>query len=226
MAVGPEEAQRIVFEGKVSAIEAVFTDGQPPLVVVSAEDALMRLRMTRRMRTYRNSTDGEIADAIAKEHGLRSQVDAGGPRYDVVQQVNQSDLAFLRERARLIRAELWCSGNTLHFATRTRRQGTKLTLVQGNDLLDVRLCADLAHQRTEVVVTGYDARTAEGIDSRAGRDVVSAEANAGAGGNRRPGEGVRAESSRCGSARRPSQRGRPRPSPRRNCSGGQGHSCR
>jgi phage protein D len=176
VAVGPEETQRIVFEGKVSALEAVFVDGQPPLVVVSAEDALMRLRMTRRMRTYRDLTDAEIADAIAKEHGLSSQVDAEGPRYDVVQQVNQSDLAFLRERARLIRAELWCSGNTLHFATRTKRQGTKVTLVQGNHLLDVRLCADLAHQRTEVAVTGYDARTAKGIDSRAGRGAISAEA--------------------------------------------------
>ena len=37
-----------------------------------------------------------------------------GPRYDVVQQLNQSDLAFLRERARLVQAELWCDGRTLH----------------------------------------------------------------------------------------------------------------
>jgi uncharacterized protein len=178
VAVGPDLTQRTVFEGVVSAIEAVFVDKQPPLVVVSAEDALMRLRMTRRMRTYRKSTDAEIAADIAGLHGLRSEVDAEGPRYDIVQQANQSDLAFLRERARLIRAELWCSGETLHFVTRTKRRGTKLTLIQGKELLNVRLCADLAHQRSDVVVTGYDASTAKGIDERSG-DAITAEVASG-----------------------------------------------
>jgi uncharacterized protein len=178
VAVGPDAQQRIVFEGVVSAIEAVFVDRQPPMVVVSAEDALMRLRMTRRMRTYRKSTDAEIAADIADAHGLRSAVEADGPRYDLVQQANQNDLAFLRERARLIRAELWCSGDTLHFVTRTKRRATKLTLVQGNELLNVRLCADLAHQRSDVTVTGYDAHTATGIDERSG-DAISAEVTSG-----------------------------------------------
>ncbi len=39
--VGPDEAQRIVFDGVISAIEVVFDNGAPPLVVVLAEDALM-----------------------------------------------------------------------------------------------------------------------------------------------------------------------------------------
>ena len=94
----------------------------------------------------------------------------------MVQQLNQSDLAFLRERARLVQAELWCTGRTLHFRSRTSRRGTALTLVQGNELLWSRVSADLAHQRSEVVVTGYDATTKEVIDERAGKDMVKAEA--------------------------------------------------
>ena len=78
----------------------------------------MRLRMTRRMRTYTDVTDADIAAQIAGEHGLQTEVDVDGPRYDVVQQLNQSDLAFLRERARLVQAELWCTGRTLHFRSR------------------------------------------------------------------------------------------------------------
>ena len=50
--MGPEDSQRIVFDGLVSAIEVVLGDSEPPRVVVLAEDRLMRLRMTRRMRTY------------------------------------------------------------------------------------------------------------------------------------------------------------------------------
>jgi len=179
VSVGPDEAQRTVFDGLISAIEVVFGDSEPPRVVVLAEDALMRLRMTRRMRSYTNVTDADIADAIARDHGLRSETAADGPRYDVVQQLNQSDLAFLRERARLVQAELWCTGQTLHFTSRPNRAGTSLTLVRGSDLLSARLCADLAHQRTEVAITGYDASAKDLIDERAGADVIDAEITGG-----------------------------------------------
>jgi phage protein D len=116
---------------------------------------------------------------VAREHGLQSDASIQGPRYDVVQQLNQSDLAFLRERARLVQAELWCTGKTLHFRSRTSRRGSTLTLVQGNQLLWSRVMADLAHQRSEVVVTGYDATKKEVIDKRADKDTVREEASKG-----------------------------------------------
>ena len=177
--LGPDGGQRTVFDGAISAIEAVFADGQPPLVVILAEDALMRLRMTRRLRTFTDVTDADLASSVADDHGLRAEVDVDGPRYDVVQQLNQSDLAFLRERARLVQAELWADGRTLHMASRPRRSGTEITLVQANQLLSVRLCADLAHQRSEVVVTGYDASAADVIDERAQSDTIEAEISGG-----------------------------------------------
>ncbi|MEU3774905.1 contractile injection system protein, VgrG/Pvc8 family [Streptomyces sp. NPDC032472] len=174
-ALGPPTGQRYVFEGVVSGIELVLGDGEPPLVLVHAEDALMRLRMTRRMRTYHDVTDADVAREIAREHGLDADADVPGPRYDVVQQLNQSDLAFLRERARLVQAELWAGGRTLHFRPRGSRTAAVQTLVFGNQLMSVRLAADLAHQRSEVVVTGYDAERREPIDERAGPEVVEAE---------------------------------------------------
>jgi uncharacterized protein len=179
VSLGPEGVQRRVFEGTISAIEAVFTDGEPALVVVLAEDALMRLRMTRRMRTYREMTDADIAAELAAEHGLQADVDVDGPRYDVVQQLNQSDLAFLRERARVVQAELWCTERTLHFRGRPQREGTSLTLVQGNHLLSVRLCADLSHQRSTVAITGYDAREQRAIDEQVGAEAIDAEVSGG-----------------------------------------------
>jgi phage protein D len=179
VAVGPDGNQHVVFDGVISGLEAVYGDGTPPLVLVYAEDALMRLRMTRRMRTYKNVTDGDIAQQIADAHGLQSEVSADGPRFDVVQQVNQSDLAFLRERARRIQAELWCEDRTLHFSTRDRRTGTRLQLVKCGDLLSVRLLADLAHQRSEVLVSGYDAAAASVIDERVGNEAIAGEVGQG-----------------------------------------------
>src|SRR5438034_2586665 len=89
--IGSDGGQRTAFDGTISAIEAQFEDGESPLVRIFAEDALMRLRMTRRMRSYTDVTDADIADEIAREHGLQSETDVDGPRYYVVQQLNQSD---------------------------------------------------------------------------------------------------------------------------------------
>lgn len=179
VALGPDSGQRTTFDGVISGLEAVYADGTPPVVVVYAEDALMRLRMTRRMRTYKRVTDADLARQVADAHGLDATVAADGPRYDVVQQINQSDLAFLRERARLVQAELWCTGRTMFFSTRDRRAGTRLQLINGGDLLSVRVLADLAHQRSEVLVTGFDSGSATVINARAGKEAIKAEASQG-----------------------------------------------
>src|SRR5690606_17134579 len=124
---------RTVFDGYVSGLELTFAEGAEPEVLVFAEDRLMTLRMTRRMRTWENVSDADLASAIAAEHGLGAQADARGPVYDVVQQWNVSDLAFLRERARLVQAEVWLHDDTLHFRQREHREATALTLVRGNE---------------------------------------------------------------------------------------------
>jgi phage protein D len=179
VSLGPAGEERVVFEGLISALEGGFEDARPPEVVVFAEDDLMKLRMTRRMRTYEQVSDADIAAAIASEHGLTPSADADGPTYDVVQQINQSDLAFLRDRADRVQAELWCDGGTLHFATRPNRTATSLTLVNGNELASVRCRADLAHQRSKVKVSGYDAAQRAAIEEEAGSDAVQAETSGG-----------------------------------------------
>jgi phage protein D len=175
VSLGPPSAARTVFRGAISALEASFEEGREPEVVVCAEDRLMDLRMVRRMRTYRDLTDAGIAAELAAEHGLAAEVDADGPTYDLVQQWNQSDLAFLRDRARRIQAEVWVVDDTLFFKARGARTAPELTLVRGNQVLSIELRADLAHQRTAVRVSGYDASAREAIDEEAGPETVDAE---------------------------------------------------
>ena len=172
-------AARLVFSGFVSAIEASYAEAKEPEVVIFAEDKLMDLRMTRRMKSYEKMTDADIASDIAGQHGLTPSVNADGPKYDVVQQWNQSDLAFLRDRAARIQAEVWVDGDTLHFETRPNRSGTEITLVSGNQLLDVQVRADLAHQRTKVKVSGYDATERDAVDEEAAGDAIQGEISGG-----------------------------------------------
>ncbi len=179
IAIGPLQGQRTIFDGYISAIEISFDEGEDPEVCICAEDRLMDLRMTRRMRSYEDKSDADIARDIAGEHGLSPEIDVDGPTYDRIQQWNMSDLAFLRERARLLQAEVWVDGDTLHFKSRDKRNGPEITLVRGNDIISVNACADLSHQRTAVRVSGYDAGNRDVIDEEAGADTVQGEISSG-----------------------------------------------
>lgn len=179
VSIGPTGNERVIFKGAISALEAARTEGRPLEVVVFAEDKLMKLRMTRGTKTYEQVSDADIASSIASKHGLTPDTAADGPTYDTVVQLNQSDLAFLRARASQIQAEVWCDGDTLYFKTRGNRNATSVSLVQGNELLTVSARADLAHQRTKVVVTGYDASQRATIEQEAEVGVVQAETSGG-----------------------------------------------
>jgi len=179
VSIGATAEERTIFQGKVTAMEVNFDEGIPPEVVIFAEDQLMDLRMTRRMKTYENVSDSDIARAIASEHGLTAEVDAKGPTYREVQQWNISDLAFLRQRAALIQAEIWLVERKLFFQTRDKRSGTSITLVQGNTLMSAEARADLSHQRTKVVVSGYDASIRDSISEDSEANVVEAEIDGG-----------------------------------------------
>ncbi len=179
VSLGPPGEARTVFKGVVSGLEAYFEAGAESRVSLFAEDALMKLRLARRMKTYEDTSDAGLAEQIAGEHGLQPEADAEGPTYDVVQQWNQSDLAFLRERAARIQAEVWVQDQTLHFKSRARRAGTEIGLVQGGELISVSLRADLAHQRSTVKVSGFDAKERDRIEEEAGEDAILAEVSGG-----------------------------------------------
>src|SRR5262249_27237544 len=159
------------------AINTDFEESRDARIQVYAEDKLMNLRMTRRSKTYTQKTDAQIAEDIAREHQLRTDVSANGPTYDCVQQWNQSDLAFLRDRAARIQADVWVRDDTLCFKTRDQRSGGNITLVRGNELMSITVGADLAHQRTTVKVSGFSAPDRDKIERQAENSAIQAEAS-------------------------------------------------
>lgn len=166
-----------LFKGKIMAIEANYAAGQAPQISVLAEDRFQDLRMTRRTRTFADVTDADVFNQIANDHGLSPSVNVNGPTYKVLAQVNQSDLAFMRERARAIDAEVWMEGSTLNAKTRSNRNGGNLQLTRGSDLRDFKVLADLASQRTSVAVNGWDVSSKSGLQFEATESAISPELN-------------------------------------------------
>ncbi len=164
-----------LFEGRLTALEAHFPEGRPPELVVLAEDRFQDLRMTRRTRTFADVSDADVMGSIAGDHGLSPQIDAAGPTHKVLAQVNQSDLAFLRERARSIDAELWMEDRTLHAQRRTQRSSTPVRMTFGAELREFTALADLARQRSSVQVCGWDVASKQPLVHEATESAISAE---------------------------------------------------
>lgn len=166
-----------LFNGRIMGLEASFPEGAPPEITVLAEDRLQDLRMTRRTRTFADVNDADVFAQVANEHGLSPNVEVAGPTYKVLAQVNQSDLAFLRERARTIGAELWLDGATLHVATRTNRHEQTVTMQQGKELRAFTVCADLAMQRSSISANGWDVASKAALQYEADDSAISNEVN-------------------------------------------------
>jgi phage protein D len=176
---------QLVFAGRIFAIAGRFPEagaGEAELVV-HAEDRLQDLRMTRRTRCFSQASDADVARRIASEHGLDARVELSGPTYPVLAQVNQSDLAFLRARARAAGAEIWLAGDALHVAPRASRAGgDSVALAYGSNLRGFEVRADLALQRTKLSVSGWDRRGKRALREDADGAALDAELDGGDGG--------------------------------------------
>lgn len=166
-----------IFEGRVSAIEAEFREGSPPEIAVLLEDRFQDLRMTRRTRTFTDASDSDVMNKIAQDHGLQPNIDISGPTYKVLAQVNQSDLAFVRDRARSIDAEVWMDDRNFYAKQRSNRNNGTVTLNYGGELRELSVIADLAGQRTKVSVNGWDVAGKSALTHEATDQAISNELN-------------------------------------------------
>lgn len=172
------------FNGRITALEARFPDGAVPEFAVLAEDALQAFRQTRRTRVFNDLSDADVFERLARDHGLQAQVDLSSRTHRLLAQVNQSDLAFLRDRARATGAELWIADGSLHATTRPQRRGGEpVALTYGDNLRTFTALADLAPQRTKFVVSGWDvddksALQAEATDRALSNESVGGESGA------------------------------------------------
>jgi phage protein D len=176
VSMGGGSAAAVVFTGRITAIEARFHATGVPEIAVLADDLLQILRMTRRTATYEDSTDADVAKNIASAHGWKADADATGPTHKVLVQVAQSDLAFLRERAAAIDAQVWIEDQTLKFKSRKDRDGGDVKLKLGVTLSRFQVVADLAHQVTSVHAHGYDRSGKKDFDGQAEASILSSEA--------------------------------------------------
>lgn len=154
---------REIFQGTITGLEADFRNDAPPELVVLAEDVFQRARMKRRTKLHDQITLDDLARDLAGQLGLTPVISGLSDNLGVQMQLNESDLAFLRRLLARYDGDLQIVGQELHVSPRREvRRGT-VELVLHRQLRQARVLADLAHQVSELTLSGWDATQGQRI---------------------------------------------------------------
>jgi phage protein D len=156
-AVGEE----LIFDGEIVELEPDFHP-TTQILTIRAFDRLHRLSIGQHTRSFQNVTDSDLVKKLAQEVGLRA---VSGPTTQVHQYVfqnNQTNLAFLRERANALGYLLFVQGDALHFEP-PQTTGKPIPLEWGVNLSEFRPRLTTAGQASDVTVRGWDPATRQEI---------------------------------------------------------------
>ncbi|HVG18987.1 MAG TPA: hypothetical protein VNI02_08025 [Blastocatellia bacterium] len=154
---GDQTSPREIFQGMITGLEADFREDAPPELVVLAEDVFQQARMARRTKVHENVSISDLAGDLAGKLGLTPVITGFAEGIGTQVQLNESDLAFLRRVLARYDGDLQVVGSEMHVSPRKDVQRGTVNLEMHKQLRRARVLADLAHQVTEVTVSGWDA---------------------------------------------------------------------
>ncbi|MEW6556035.1 MAG: hypothetical protein AB1349_01620 [Elusimicrobiota bacterium] len=136
----------------------VFPEQGTPKIILSGKGEEISLAYSEKRRVFRNITDSELAEKIAKEYGLKTDIEPTKKRYDQISQMNESDIALLHRRAGLHGFLVYVENGTLHFhPVRNEDSGIKLTYGgEQSSLLSFEVKEQLFLRALEVISTCRD----------------------------------------------------------------------
>jgi phage protein D/phage baseplate assembly protein gpV len=161
-----EQKSHTLIKGEITAIEPEFAEGMLTFLVVHGYDKSHRLFRETKSRAFMNKKDSDLAREIGQSVGLNAQVEATNTVYDHIYQHNQSDMAFLKQRAWRIGYECYVDEGKLFFQ-KPKQSASGVKLTWGEDLITFMPRMTLAEQVDEVVVRGWDVDKQEAIVGRA-----------------------------------------------------------
>lgn len=153
---GDETAPQEIFQGIITGLEANFPAAGPPELVVLAEDRCQQARMTQRTQVHTDISIADLTTQIAQQLILRPVITAFRETIGTWVQLNESDLGFLRRILAQYDGDVQVVGEELHVSPRQDVRRGQIDLALHSQLRQVRVLADLAHQVTEITVTGWN----------------------------------------------------------------------
>ena len=155
-----------LIDGEVTVISGSY--GARPLTTVRGSTMDHRMQRIRRARVFLNGKDSDVAQQLAGEAGLTiGVIDSTSQTHPQLNQDNQTDWAFLRERAEEIGYEVGVAEGKFHFRKATgSSSGTAVKLVPGSSLIQFEPRISAAGLVPEVEVRAWDPVNAKAVSAR------------------------------------------------------------
>lgn len=157
-----------MIEGEIVRLDFSYETHAPISMTIVGFDKMFRLNRTKNSRSFIKMTDSQIAKQIASEMGLQSDVESTSQKFDYVFQNNQSNLNFLKQRAKRIDYEVEVEESKLVFK-KARHEGRdkSVDLVWDRTLIEFHPKIDATKIVDEIVVTGWNPKTKKLIKGKA-----------------------------------------------------------
>lgn len=195
-----------VLTGEITSLEPVFSAETPPVLTVGGYDYGHRLARQRRSRSFLKMKDSAIAAQVGREAGLRVAATDTKVALDYVAQANQTDWAFLSERADRIGYELFVRDKVLHFRPPAFDGAAQRALSLGREVTEFRPRLSAVGQVGGVTVRGWDVKQKKELVGQAQTQVSPMGGSAS---GRRPPTRRSAARRTCWSSSGPAPRPRP-----------------
>jgi phage protein D len=151
--------------GEITSIEPEFNE--IPTVIIRGYDQSHRLHRTKETKTFIQETDSDIAKKIARQCGLKSDIDSTREVHEYICQDNMTDMEFLQDRAQRIGYRMYVEEGKLFFKQAPQTEPNVPVLEWGVNLLEFQARMATANQVTEVTVRGWDPKTKKEIIGQA-----------------------------------------------------------
>jgi uncharacterized protein involved in type VI secretion and phage assembly len=152
--VGAQANEKVIFDGEIVEVEPEFGASTQRLTI-RAFDRLHRLSHLWRARSFINVKDSDLVQKLAAEVGLQPKAESTSQVYQYLFQANQTNLAFLQERAALNGFLLFVRGKELYFE-KPKTNGVVAELSWSANLGEFRPRMTVMGQATDVTVRGWD----------------------------------------------------------------------
>lgn len=151
--------------GEITSLDLSF--GEPSILEVICYDRLHRLRFGTRRRSFKDMKDSDIAASIAREVKLTPDAEDTGTVVPYLFQNNQTNYAFLLERAGRIGYEIFADDKKLIFRRSQETKATELTLEYKADLDSFSGHLRTLTEGSKVEVRWWDMKNKEEVTSTA-----------------------------------------------------------
>jgi phage protein D len=159
--------------GEITGLELEHSAQDPLTLTVRGYDRRHRLLRGRKTRSFVKMKDSDIARQIASDSGLRAEVRDTGVTLEYVLQHNQTDMAFLQDRAQRLGYEVMVEDKTLYFRPHQHTHNEVLTLDRDRDLLEFFPRLTTQSQVDTVAVHGWNPKQKATILSQASAGAVA-----------------------------------------------------